>query len=91
MKLSEEQKKKLAERLNSFPPPQKCSVCGQNTWSLNDTVFEYREFQGGGFVLGPNQSVYPAVFITCNNCGNTHVLNAIRIGVLEPQKVEEHK
>jgi hypothetical protein len=85
MKLTEEQKQFLNEKLNSLGIPPKCNICSSDEWSASDTIFEVREFQGGSLIIGGNQSIYPVIPISCNKCGNTVFINALRIGVLSPQ------
>jgi hypothetical protein len=85
MKLSEEQKRLLNEKLNNLAVPPLCSICSSNDWSATDTIFELREFQRGSLTIGGNQSIYPVIPITCNKCGNTLFINAIRIGILAPE------
>ena len=53
MKLSAEQQKQLQEHIaNNWQPPAHCPVCKNNNWNLPDHVYELREFQGGGLVIG---------------------------------------
>ena len=89
MKLSEEQKKKLISKLNSFGVPSQCPICKSGTWTVSDTIFELREFQGGSLVIGGNQGIYPVIPLTCSNCGNTYFLNPLMLGILEPPKKKE--
>ena len=65
-----------------------CPICGNNQWTVNDTIFELREFQGGDLVVGAGQ-VYPIVPIMCSNCGYSIFLNAIISGAYPAQKQQE--
>lgn len=87
MRLSEDQARTIIQRLDSTAANrQPCPVCGNTQWTLNDKVFEIREFQGGSLVLGGNTSILPVVAVSCTSCGYTHFLNAIRLGVVEAQQ-----
>jgi len=84
MRLTEEQKNKVRELLGSksITPPI-CPVCTSSLWGISDTVFELREFQGGAFVLTGDSHIYPVVPLTCDNCGNTYFINAMKLGIIE--------
>lgn len=58
-----------------------CPMCGHAGWSVQDSVFELREFHGGSMVIGSGPLI-PVVPVTCNNCGNTVLVNAIVAGVV---------
>lgn len=57
-----------------------CSVCGHTQWIVGDDTIT-------PIVLGPGNSItlggkiYPSVPFICGNCGNTHFLNAIIMGL----------
>ena len=88
MKLTPDKQHILLNRLNSLEHKLVCSVCGNAKWSATDTIFELREFSGGNLVIAGGQSLYPVIPITCNICGNTHFLNALQLGLLEPHTEE---
>ena len=67
-----------------------CPICGNNSWQINDTVFELPEFQGGDIVIGSGK-LFPVVPIMCPNCGYTFFLNAIISGAIKPQDKQEGK
>ena len=91
MKLDEKQRDKLVKFLQEkWKPPASCTVCRSNTWDVSKEIYELREFQGGGLVVGPGPIV-PVVPVTCTTCGNTVLLNALVAGIElkgEPQKNE---
>lgn len=62
-----------------------CPLCHSNRWTVQNRVFELREFHRGGMVIGSGPIV-PVVPITCENCGNTVLVNAIIAGVVEAAK-----
>lgn len=85
MKLTEDQRKKLVEFLNEKRASPNCPMCDSKSWGVSDTIFELREFQGGSLMVGGNQNIFPVIPISCNECGHTIFINAIRAGVLNPQ------
>ena len=86
MKLSQDQIAKVIQQLNNDRQNRRpCGVCGNNHWVINDTVWESREFNYGNFVLGGDTLVMPLIAVSCSKCGNTHFLNAIKIGVIDSQ------
>jgi hypothetical protein len=86
MKLNKEQMQRLSEHLQkSFKQP--CMVCGGTNWQFDDTLFELRQFMGGGI---SNQGlIKPAVAVTCATCAQIILVNAIAIGVLQVQATGE--
>jgi hypothetical protein len=58
-----------------------CAVCGSNNWQI-DAVFELRRFHGGSLVVG-GDPILPVFPVTCNVCGNTVLINAVRAQVVE--------
>lgn len=82
MKLSNEQKDKAVNKLKEFTNTSICNMCGSRNWIVNDTFFEMREFNGGGFKVGGNVAIFPVIAITCERCSNTYFFNAIRLGLI---------
>lgn len=78
---------KVIEHLNSKWGKRPCPMCGQNSWTVSDTVYELREFHGGNLVLGSGP-IYPIIPVSCNNCGNSVMINAIQSGAIEKPIVE---
>lgn len=69
--------------LNSkWRPPKSCQVCGANTWNVEPQLAELRFLNLGAFVVGG--PVLPLVVLTCNNCGNTIFINAVKAGWIPP-------
>lgn len=62
-----------------------CPMCGSGPWNVQDEAFELRAFQGGNLVLGAGPLV-PVVVVTCQNCGNTMLVNAIVSGVVDREQ-----
>ena len=94
MKLSEEQKGQMLKRLDEvLGAEQICPVCRHNEWAVFDTVFEFREFVGGGVHVGSG-AVIPCIAMTCKHCSNTLFFNAIKLGLVtlpEKEKKGEEK
>jgi len=89
MKLNPEQHEKLVSFIKTkWKPPYACACCGANNWNVTQEVFQMTEFTQAGLVLGG--PVVPLAPVTCNNCGNTVLLNALMAGVVTtPEKKEE--
>lgn len=63
-----------------------CPACQQRgTLSVMPTLMELREFHGGDFVVG-GSPIVPLAVLTCNNCGNTILINALAVGLLDEQQ-----
>ena len=59
-----------------------CPMCGIGNWNVSDKIFEVREFNGGDLILG-GTPIIPVVPVTCSNCGNIIMVNAIISGAVE--------
>jgi hypothetical protein len=70
----------LIKHLSEKWAGRKCSQCGVESWQIQESLFELRQFSGGGLTVGG--PVMPVVPVTCANCGNTVLLNAIVAGVM---------
>ena len=68
---------------------QKCPMCHQGKWSVQDNVYELRGFHGGSMVFG-GSALIPIVPVTCDNCGNTILVNGIMAGVVD-RKANENE
>lgn len=87
MKLTTEQQNKLVAKLNEVWKNKVCEICNQTHWMIDDTLFELREFHGGRTVLGSG-AIKPIITISCNSCGNTKIMNAIQLGIVDPNNPE---
>jgi hypothetical protein len=56
-------------------------LCAKSPLPLADKVFQLAEFHEGGIVIGG--PLVPIVPVTCSNCGNTILVNAILSGALK--------
>ncbi len=80
--------KKLIKFLNDKWQSRPCPMCHEGKWSVQDKIFELREFHGGSLVLG-GTPIIPIIPITCGNCGHTILINALMTGIMEPEKEEK--
>jgi hypothetical protein len=90
MKLNKEQQDKLITKLNQVWKNKICEVCNHSSWMVDDTLFELREFHGGRTVLGSG-AIKPLITITCDSCGNTKIMNAIQLGLVDPKNPDGEK
>ncbi len=59
-----------------------CPACQkQGSLSVMPTLMELREFHNGDFVLG-GTPIIPLAVLTCSNCGNTLLINALTTGLI---------
>lgn len=90
----EEEKKvnveKVIQHLNQKWGNRACPMCGSSKWNVSDNVYELREFHGGNLVLG-NGPIFPVIPVSCNNCGNSVMINALVAGAIERPKNEPNK
>lgn len=76
---------KLINHLKEKWKGKPCQMCGTGNWNISDSIFELREYNKGNIVIGGGP-IIPIVPITCDNCGNTVFVNAIKAGLIEPNK-----
>jgi hypothetical protein len=81
MKLDAEQLDKTLSWIGEKWKDKRCPICENPNWSVSKTVFEMREFNPQGFVVGG--PVAPLITVTCNNCGYNVAFNALKIGVID--------
>ncbi len=68
---------------------KKCNMCGGGTWEVQDKVFQLTEFHQGNLVVGG--PLVPVVPVTCTNCGNTTLVNALISGAITPEPNQGEK
>ena len=80
MKLSPQQLRQTFSKLQFWQDEDTpCSLCGAKDWAMADRVFELREFHGKNSAPAVG-SAMAVIAISCTNCGNTHLLNAVALG-----------
>lgn len=70
---------------SKFPdgvPP--CGLCKADRWLFDDVLYEIRETAGQRLFAREDTKVFPLVVITCANCGNTHLMNALVTQIVVP-------
>ena len=83
MQISKEQFEDILKKFQGFKKTvSECPICGTKEWAMSDTVFEIREFHGGGIVVGGESKILPVISLNCIKCGYTHFINAIALGVV---------
>jgi ribosomal protein S27AE len=87
--MNKKDSEKLISFLNEKWKGRSCPMCNVGKWSVQDNVFELREFQGGGLVIG-GTPIIPIIPITCGNCGNTIFVNAITAGIVKSEREEKN-
>jgi hypothetical protein len=88
MMLTNEQQEQVIHLLNSKNLGSKgCGMCGtRNSWQLEPVIYEVREFNGGP--TSTEGALLPAIALSCNACGNTVFLSALRLGIRGPVQEE---
>ena len=76
--LTQEQKDKFVAWLNAKATNHNCPVCGVNDWFLGNHVI-HAPIENT-FTTG---TVYPQVFISCNNCAFIRNFMAVQVGIVE--------
>jgi hypothetical protein len=81
--------KKFVDHLKDKWKGEPCPLCKSGNWNVTDKVYELREFHDGNMVIGIGQIV-PVVPVTCDNCGNTVLVNSILAGTTSRQKEKDN-
>lgn len=71
-----------------------CPMCGSKNWVVSDKVYELREYHGGNIVIG-GSPIVPIIPVSCDNCGNTIMVNplisnTLKLPNVEPKKTKEN-
>lgn len=64
---------------------RRCPMCDHSAWEISSKIFEIREFHDGNLVIGSGP-IIPIIPVSCKNCGNTILLNAIIAGFVKASK-----
>lgn len=78
MKLTEEQKQQVAQKIK----PRACQICGGNQWALADDIVEIRPYEQGNFSIGGGTPLIPAVMLACNGCHQLVLISAVATGIV---------
>lgn len=60
-----------------------CPLCNCSEWNVSDQIFELREFKDGNLALDKGTAIVPIIPVTCKNCGNTVLINALHAKLLK--------
>lgn len=90
MLLNEEHKTVVVNKINQlWKKSKECSVCGEQKWNLSDKIFAVSQF---GSESQEGKQMYPAIVLTCGQCGNSLFFNAMSLGFsFTPGKTSESK
>jgi C4-type Zn-finger protein len=69
-------------RAKSTPAGRQCPVCQSSIWTVTD-VQEVRPYETEASGVG---LVIPVFFLICDNCGFCRVFNAMKAGVVPPDR-----
>lgn len=58
-----------------------CPLCKQSDWKVTNQLFQLDAFNDLNF-LARNESSVPFLLITCGECGNTYLINALVSGLI---------
>lgn len=61
-----------------------CGLCASERWYFDDVLYELREAQSQHLFASKDAKVFPVLVVTCSNCGNSHLINALVTGVVIP-------
>ena len=64
-----------------------CPMCVVGNWEIEESIYQLMQFNDGNLVIGG--PIIPLIPVTCKNCGNTILINALIAKVLEPPKPTE--
>jgi hypothetical protein len=79
MQLGQAQQERALAHINA--KLRRCPSCGSAGFGIDVTVYEAREFQGGGLAIGAG-NMLPLIAATCNSCGMVVTFNAVVLGLL---------
>ena len=89
MKIDEEQKRIIEQKLFPFFEKKSCGICSGKDWLFSETIFEMREFEKGNFIIGGKSSIFPVLAVTCKSCGNVYFFNAISVELINKENGEQ--
>ncbi len=60
-----------------------CPMCKNGSFEVQEKVFQLNEFKNGNLIVGG--PLIPIVPVTCKNCGNTILVNALISGAVDKE------
>ncbi len=81
MALKKEAREQISQAVNAHADSMRaCAVCGHKAWTLADGMLTL-PVRDSLDVLNSGDRVLPSAAIVCDNCGNTHLLNLLVLGL----------
>lgn len=72
---------KVIEMLNKKWATKTCPMCGVNSWTISENIYTpVMVEKTGAMYMG--KDLLPLVPVTCDNCGNTILVNAKAINCI---------
>jgi len=59
-----------------------CDLCNSNKWEMQNTLFYIQEFNSPS-TENPGSAAQPMITMACMDCGNTKLINAIKLGIVD--------
>ena len=88
MKLTKEQTDNLLKLVTISKPTHTCPICGSQLFGISDTIHMLIECTGKTLVLGQGQSFSPVFTASCEKCGYTFLINALKSGIITDKDLE---
>lgn len=79
--LSDDQKQKAREILQSHIQEMRCSTCGSEHWGLQERLHVMPAIDPSGTV-DPSMG-FPALILTCKECYQVQIFNAAQMGIVD--------
>ncbi len=59
-----------------------CDLCNSHKWEMQNNLFYIQEFNSPS-TENPGNAAVPLVIMACMDCGNTKLINAIKLGIVD--------
>lgn len=92
-KESTNQEKSMAWVREKWVLNKNCELCGNDNYSVSDTIFSSVELQDNhcGLKVLESGYIYPFFIVSCDNCGNLRQFSAIKAGLVKKKEGEQLK
>lgn len=83
MNLNDSQRKLILQKLKEvWTGERPCPICSKATsWGISN-ISQIQEYNEGNYC--PGAPIAPLIRVTCGTCGYTFLINAISLGVVDP-------
>jgi hypothetical protein len=81
MGMSDKQRDLVLQKITPYFGKRTCELCGSEGWFVADNLVNVNQYHGRDLVLGGGQ--IPLLSVHCRKCGNTKLLNAIVLGLID--------